>query len=693
MKQFLLTTIICLSMAISSFAQESGQLTETITWELSGSTLIISGTGAMPDYSYPWYPYHLSIQSVIISDGVTNIGNYAFYSCSALTSVTMGNSVISIGRDAFWYCSALTSITIPNSVISIGEYAFSRCSALASVTMGNSVTSIGEYAFDGCSALASVTMGNSVTSIGERAFRDCSSLASITIPNSVTSIGCSAFSGCSALTTLNYNAISCSISFLFNYPSNGWEELTTVIIGEKVEIIPDYAFAFCGALTSITIPNSVTSIGNGAFFLCFALTSITIPDGVTSIGNNTFDNCLSLTSITIPDGVTNIGGCAFSDCITLASITLPDGVTNIGDNAFEYCFALTSIVIPNTVTSIGRGVFYNCRALTSATIGNGVTSVGDRAFCNCYKLKDLHVKWELPPTISAYILEGVTVSSCTLYVPYGSKKHYEEAAVWKDFLTIQEEADVNITAISLPVNGGVIAGNTKYAYDELVSLEAIARINYTFQCWTEGETVVSTSSVYSFTATKSRNLYAVFVPKENADETITITPQPTSAAIVWEVVNGAQTYTLVIYADAAQTQELHRVGLDVNGNVIRSATAVLSHSVQGLQPDTDYYYALTSYNADNQALTMASGDFTTQSVSAINQVENIVIHAYPNPVSERLYISEATQSIEIYDTTGRLVISQTDATNGIDVSGLNNGIYIITIKTEAATVTRKIVKQ
>ena len=181
-------------------------------------------------------------------DGVTSIGDCAFYGCSSLTSVTLPNSVTSIGVGAFYGCSSLTSVTIPNSVTSIGVGAFEYCSSLTSVTIPNSVTSIGDSAFAFCSSLTSVTIPSSVTSIGDWAFSDCSSLTSVTIPSSVTSIG-------------------------------------------------DSAFAFCSSLTSVTIPNSVTSIGNYAFEYCSSLTSVTIPSSVTSIGEYAFSNCSSLKDV------------------------------------------------------------------------------------------------------------------------------------------------------------------------------------------------------------------------------------------------------------------------------------------------------------------------------------------------------------------------------------------------------------
>ena len=141
-----------------------------------------------------------NVTSVIIPEGVTSIGDYAFLACESITSIAIPEGVTSIGNEAFKKCSGLTSITIPGSVTSIGDAAFSGCSGLTSVTIGNSVTSIGDYAFWACSSLTSIAIPEGVTSIGNEAFYDCSSLTSITIPESVTSIGNDAFSYCSSLT-------------------------------------------------------------------------------------------------------------------------------------------------------------------------------------------------------------------------------------------------------------------------------------------------------------------------------------------------------------------------------------------------------------------------------------------------------------------------------------------------------------
>jgi len=292
----LFTLIVAICATTLAWAGDSGSCGENVTYSFVSSTgtLTISGTGAMNDYSYsnvPWRTYSSDIKKVVINNGVTSIGDGAFYGCTGLTSVTIGNGVTSIGDGAFYGCTGLTSIAIPNSVTSIGNYAFEFVKhitytggATGSPWGANIVNGFvdGDFVFsdDKKTQLAayvgnggSVIIPDGVTSIGDYAFYDCTGLTSVTIPNSVTSIG-------------------------------------------------DYAFYDCTGLTSVTIPNSVTSIGGHAFSYCTGLTSITIPNSVTTIGEDAFYFCYGLTSMTIGNGVTSIGEWAFSFCDGLTSMTV-----------------------------------------------------------------------------------------------------------------------------------------------------------------------------------------------------------------------------------------------------------------------------------------------------------------------------------------------------------------------------------
>ena len=342
------------------------------------------------------------LKSVIIPSSVTSIGSAAFSSCSGLKSVTIPSSVTSIGDYTFSGCSSLQSVTIPSSVTSIGSHAFSYCSGLQSVTIPSSVTSIGGSAFSYCSGLKSVTIPSSVTSIGNYAFLYCDGLKSVTIPSSVTSIGGGAFYGCRGDLYVNCNIPSYSSSIgnpFFN------SEFTSLVIGEGVTSIGDYAFSDCSILQSVTIPSSVTSIGSRAFSGCsggdllYLYVNCDIPS-YSSINESPFYNG-KFTILVIGEGVTSIGKNAF--CRSgLQSVTIPSSVTSIGEDAFSGCggdlyvncnipsyssftespfYHFINIVIGEGVTSIGDNAFY--RRSGSVTIPSSVTSIGPRAFYGC----------------------------------------------------------------------------------------------------------------------------------------------------------------------------------------------------------------------------------------------------------------------------------------------------------------------
>ena len=404
--------VLCfvLTLLPTAFADSStsGTCGDNLTWTLDGDgTLTISGTGKMwdsdyyNDYDVPWADFLASIEKVVISKGVTSIGNEAFKWCERLTNVTIPDSITSIGNSAFYDCSSLTSVTIPDSVTSIGEWAFYDCCSLTSVKIPDSVTSIGGAAFWGCSSLTSVTIGNSVTSIGEWAFSDCSSLTSVTIPDSVTSIGDCAFYGCISLTSVTIGngvtSISDSFSgcvslksFTVSESNSAYSSKDGVLFNKnKTKLV---AYPAGKTNTSYTIPNSVSEIKEWAFSDCSDLTNVTIPNSVSKISYGTFWGCSSLTSVTIPTSVKSIDGYAFEFCSSLTSVTIPNSVTSIGEWAFSDCSSLTSITIPNSVSKISYGTFECCENLKSVTIPTTVKSIDGRAFSLCDSLSDIYYK-------------------------------------------------------------------------------------------------------------------------------------------------------------------------------------------------------------------------------------------------------------------------------------------------------------
>jgi len=300
---------------------DSGACGENLTWTMDSKTgtLTISGTGAMddfePTYNTPWQVYSEEIKTIVVGEGVTSIGDYAFENLASMTSLSLPDTLLRIGIYSFAHCSDLAALDLPENLMTIGDSAFTTCSSLECLVLPASLTSIGYNAFDNCFGLKSVTLPDGLTSIAQSMFSNCTGLTGITIPESVTNIGSSAF---------------------FN----------------------------CAGLTSITIPGSVKTVGSSAFARCTALTSVTLEEGITEIGAVTFGNCTGITNITLPETLTAMGDGAFENCTGLTSISIPGGVTKLEEFLFDGCAALTSVTIPSYVTDIFYGAFRGCAALT-----------------------------------------------------------------------------------------------------------------------------------------------------------------------------------------------------------------------------------------------------------------------------------------------------------------------------------------
>ena len=263
---------------------------EVSTGVLSGKTLTISGTGAMPDFDFPngnlapWWNYEAlgmltsfgnfklegELKKVVIQDGVTNVSNYALF-----------------------FLPAATQITLPESVTSIGRYGIALCAKLKGISLPKAVTGIGDFGLAGNSFTA-VLLPDGLQTLGRGAFDACASLSGMTLPAAITAV-------------------------------------------------PDKCFNDCTKLLTVDYKGEVTAIGERAFEGCKSLTKAPIPAGVTALGNSAFNGCVALTDVTLPGGVTAVPDACFQDCTALADMKLPATVTSVGHNAFTGCKALKDV--------------------------------------------------------------------------------------------------------------------------------------------------------------------------------------------------------------------------------------------------------------------------------------------------------------------------------------------------------------
>ena len=272
------------------FGENSCLHWEVSTGVLSGKTLTISGTGAMPDFDFPngnlapWWNYEAlgmltsfgnfklegELKKVVIKDGVTNVSDYALFFLPAATQVTLPDSVTSIGRYGIAMCSKLTGLSIPKGVTGIGDFGLAG-NGLTAVTLPDGLQSLGRGAFDSCASLTNTTLPAAITAVPGKCFADCTKLLNVKYAGTVTAIG-------------------------------------------------DLAFESCKALTAAPIPETVTTIDKAAFTGCTALTDVTIPAGVSTIPEDCFRGCTALADIDLPGTVTHVGHNAFTDCAALKDV-------------------------------------------------------------------------------------------------------------------------------------------------------------------------------------------------------------------------------------------------------------------------------------------------------------------------------------------------------------------------------------
>lgn len=440
----------------------------TLLLSVAGVTNVFAQTFTSGNLNYSLNDDGATVTVTGHVDGTAATGELVIPESVELYGTTYPVTVI--GESAFQNCYNLTGdLVIPNSVITIGYRAFYYCSGFT----------------------GSLTIGNAVQTISGYAFYYCNFTGTLTIPESVTYISYNVFDYCD-FTSLNFNATNCS-SISGSWLNNCYY-LTTLTIGENVQVIPSYFLTGHTSFTGeLVIPESVTIIGNNAFDACTGFTgSLTIPNSVISIYQNAFNGCTGFTG----------------------SLTIGNSVTTIGENAFNGCTGFTgSLTIPNAVTSISTNAFSGCTGFSGTlSLGNSVTQIGNTAFFGaCSDFSSIEIWAETPPILGNNVFlsadYGIPVS-----VPCGSLDAYQEAEGWNVFTNLQEFNPClwEIMAETSPAISGTVNGTGIYEQGQTCTLTATPNEGYYFMDWTENGVVVSTDAEYAFMVTGNRSLVARF---------------------------------------------------------------------------------------------------------------------------------------------------------------------------------------
>ncbi|MBO5369774.1 MAG: leucine-rich repeat domain-containing protein, partial [Clostridia bacterium] len=324
-----------LSNAVKHFIvpEAEGECGENLTWKLSADgTLTVSGAGDMASWSAssatPWFEHQSGITKIVIEDGVTSVGEYAFSGLAYLTDVIIADSVTVIGHYAFSGAPLLQSVVLPDELVTLGWLSFYGCSALSHVTFGSKISSVGSSAFNSCSSLKYVYYYGTAD-------------------------------GWSKVSVGNNN------SYLINatkyYTSNGTTGESGVC-GEALSWSVDdnatLTVSGSGAMTSWTAAAETPWYG-----LRNIINKIVIESGVTNIGDYAFCGFKAMKEADIADTVKTVGNSSFNTCTALETVSLPDGVTSIGWSAYYACYGIESLVLPASITKIGASAFYNCKNL------------------------------------------------------------------------------------------------------------------------------------------------------------------------------------------------------------------------------------------------------------------------------------------------------------------------------------------
>jgi hypothetical protein len=386
----------------------------------------------------------------VIPEGVTRIGNDAFWGRWFLEHINIPNSVKEIGANAFAFCF-LKKMTLPSGIETIEGGAF-WSTDLPSIILPASLKTIGDGAFSNCPYLTSVVIPDGLEEIPNECFKECTKLESIDLKN-VKKIGGDAF----ASTGLISLVLPASVKEVCDGAFCGCP-ITTLNLG-KVEKVGHGAF-MSTAIEELTIPATLIEAGVETFSWNFSMKKAIFEDGCTKVFDTMFHGNENLSEVVLPNTITEIQNRAFRACKSLSTVAWPDKLESIGEQAFQES-GITSAVLPQTLKWIGSQAFQYCNQLAGYVDLASIEHLGYNAFSDC----PLITMTSIPPTIV------IDENSWAAFSPSGLETvEFFEGTTIIDNLTFANCENLKNLPYGLPSTLERIGHN---AFSECKSLESI----------------------------------------------------------------------------------------------------------------------------------------------------------------------------------------------------------------------------
>ena len=698
----LLSLAMLFTLAPTAFAADSGTPTmngtcgaagseNSVKWALTQNnddsvaptyTLTISGSGDMANYTVninnakatqPWRASATGVEikkitNVVVSKGVTSIGDFAFNGMTGVSEYDIGANVNTISQwaletsaanvfnlngntnfktdgDGVLFSKDGTTLiaypggsavrdeyTVPSDVTAIADGAFVGC-PIKKLTIGHNVTTglpawsfnagvleeldvncpFGKSTFAQITTLKRVTLGDSITEIPQMAFFNCEGLQTVSIPSGLTKIGSQAFFGCSSLQNVTLPAFLTEIGY--------------------------QAFRDCDALTSITFPDSLEKVGDQAFFITTngtngkhtgSLTTVTFGTKVPTFLNAngepsnypqlfTGQNQLKTVDMSRCTN-TVISAGLFSGLTALETIIFPTGLTEIGDRVFTNCSGLKSLEFPDSLTKIGESAFSGCTGLTYISYGSGIDDIGGNAFGGCTNVKviDLHRATKIGEKYN----NGSPGNNGDSALTHACIKDTKNVKYY-----LRTESQANSVKGNLEWGeGGAGKGNTTNTYYILTATDAVLdytgqtitpkRAGYTFGQWKEvtvNQGSHDVNNVYTDADSWSLASPTVTVSPASANTYVNDSAVTTLTATVSKPVTGF-TYSYQWYSNTSNSNE--------GGTEISKATNA-TYSPNITTAGTTYYYCVVTVAKDSNTTSSATTEAVP--VTVANQAGRVTI--------------------------------------------------------------------